>query len=754
MMAEYLGMDDVFLDATVRSLIENSYDMVFVKDMDHVYRMCSKSFALITGNSDVSGVIGKRDEDLFKNPTMVAKYLEDDETAIRNGHPFICHSEPIQMQDGTRRYASTTKGPLKDAKGNIVGVYGISRDITYLYDQQQSYKRELGYLFRLPTNGLYALLIDVEEWRLVDSHTSEQMQSLQQHYDLDVLLKLQRKAIVDGPEALEFYENFTRESIKTMYETGNRMFSFEYEMRLPSGNVRWVQQRLHMLTDPMTSHLGILAILTDINDHKIEEQELMRAAQFDALTGLFNRATCMRNMEKSLSLAHSSQLDALFIVDVDNLKRINDTLGHPTGDSVLQKFSRQFLSVFNGKEILGRIGGDEFLILMRDTTIEKVYQKAEKLVLGLQSVYNRDTEIVPVSASIGISLSDGGAKSLDKLYQEADQALYEAKSNGKNQYQIHDEGLPDLIKLSFDQQQRNAESLNLFQVLNYLDVGIVIYRIKFRSKETNFLFISDTYMRMMGITSREQAMDCYTRSNYEYIHPEDRDRVRNGYLEAIAQVKSFSTVFRRRREDGSYLWVSANHRVTKTADGDIDDFAVYTDISKLKEVEFSLHEKNHIIEMALDNSDIGLWFFDIKSNKCIMTSNSMRNHSQTQPVLENYPECLIEQGLVHPTSISDVRNLYETICSGVQQVRGEIWLKSPDNDGWWCEQLSITILKDANGEPAKAVGIGKDITALKRNSSSYLLYQGHHPRKGTDVAFCRLDLTAGSCLEGYVKSPG
>lgn len=155
----------------------------------------------------------------------------------------------------------------------------------------------------------------------------------------------------------------------------------------------------------------------------------------DPLTGVMSRKSCVAKIEESLSNKHSRGEGALLLADVDNLKVINDSYGHSTGDECLAAVARQLKNSFRGKNVVGRIGGDEFvLFLVKADDKEQVADELNNLIGAIQkdisAIVGHDVSINS-SISIGICHATKEDKKFEQLYKRADRALYQAKDNGK-----------------------------------------------------------------------------------------------------------------------------------------------------------------------------------------------------------------------------------------------------------------------------------------------------------------------------------
>lgn len=168
-------------------------------------------------------------------------------------------------------------------------------------------------------------------------------------------------------------------------------------------------------------------------DRILELEEFKRAAKKDALTGLWNRKYFEENVQNYLEKSEGQ--GAFFMLDVDNFKRVNDTYGHPAGDELLVQFSKLILSASEPGDLIGRLGGDEFAIFSTSITDkEAARKKSGEIVELVDSRFKDFDEEMGISTSVGISVADKPETEYRLLYKRADQALYNAKNNGKNTF--------------------------------------------------------------------------------------------------------------------------------------------------------------------------------------------------------------------------------------------------------------------------------------------------------------------------------
>ena len=180
---------------------------------------------------------------------------------------------------------------------------------------------------------------------------------------------------------------------------------------------------------------GVVVVFSDISERKRLEQELITQATTDALTGLPNRRQFLIDLERELSLIqrHPQMTTALLMLDLDHFKDINDEYGHSTGDEVLKHFSRQLIQVSRRSDKLGRLGGEEFCLLLPGTSAEQACQMADRLRTRVAEGGVQVGDIsLNYTVSIGVSMLLQSDKSVDTPLARADAALYRAKDAGRN----------------------------------------------------------------------------------------------------------------------------------------------------------------------------------------------------------------------------------------------------------------------------------------------------------------------------------
>lgn len=221
--------------------------------------------------------------------------------------------------------------------------------------------------------------------------------------------------------------------IKLMQDTAAGAPYSETEFRIRDENKRfyWCRIRATAQFDTDGRAIKAVGVITDIDDDKRQKQALIQQAENDALTGIYNKATLSALVEQRIQRSAPHGFDALFFIDVDHFKAVNDTYGHLCGDAVLSDVAAALTDCVRTSDLVGRIGGDEFLVYLSDISSKTAaVQKAAQLLEALHRIQPA-ADAPPITCSIGAVVVPHGTVDYHTLYRHADSALYRRKRIGR-----------------------------------------------------------------------------------------------------------------------------------------------------------------------------------------------------------------------------------------------------------------------------------------------------------------------------------
>jgi len=220
------------------------------------------------------------------------------------------------------------------------------------------------------------------------------------------------------------------------------------------GNRNYVELAVTPLFDKEKNCVGVIESSRDITTHLEVQDELREQkitldyqAHHDALTGLPNRILFNDNLEQGIKKSkHNKHKLALFFIDLDHFKEINDSLGHPIGDEILKLVTQRLSKIIRKEDVLARLGGDEFTVIMEGfTQAQDASLLAEKILKALSVPITIENNVLHVSCSIGISFYPENGVNAHDLLKHADVAMYKAKDEGRNNFQFYSSEMTELV---------------------------------------------------------------------------------------------------------------------------------------------------------------------------------------------------------------------------------------------------------------------------------------------------------------------
>ena len=305
----------------------------------------------------------------------------------------------------------------------------VISDITALKQAEENLKKTSSELDTIFENAMVGIALIKDRNLLRVNHKFEELFAC----DREEIAGQSTRCLYPSDEAF----NQLREQAYGVLEQGEN-FEGQVELVRQNGETFWCALSTKAI-DPAHPQDGTIWLFEDVTTQRENEQRLRKLANFDSLTGLPNRTVFNDRLEHALHKAQrNSGTLAVFFLDLDHFKTINDSLGHKAGDLLLCEVANRLKSCVREGDTVARLGGDEFTVILEDVRSAKYVGKvAEKILATVSQTYLLDSTEVNISPSIGISLYPSDGRDVDLLLRNADAAMYHAKKHGRNNFQFY-----------------------------------------------------------------------------------------------------------------------------------------------------------------------------------------------------------------------------------------------------------------------------------------------------------------------------
>ena len=419
----------------LRTLIESIPDQIFVKDRAGRYLADNEAHRRMCGKQP-SELIGHTATELFL-PALARLFDSEDRTVLGTGQPLMNQERMARDETGAERWVSTTKMPLTDAAGDVVGLVGISRDITERREAAEALRRSAEtYRLLFQSNPQPIWVYDVRTLAILAVNDRA---VASYGYSRDEFLQMTLPD-VHPPEDLPLL----MEGLTYLTEDTQNLGAWRHLRK--DDTEMWAEVYSHRLE--FNGRPARLMVANDITDRRRVETEAERLlaqtknllaqavdrADRDPLTGLLNHRAFHKRLEaEARSATQTGQPLAVAVMDLDNFKFFNDGYGHAVGDDVLRSIAYTLESACRPGDVLARFGGDEFALLMPGLGAEEAVRRADSLLHALKGIGFRppgaDT-LIPLTLAIGLAVfPDDGPGRLDAL-AAADLRLVRVKTGG------------------------------------------------------------------------------------------------------------------------------------------------------------------------------------------------------------------------------------------------------------------------------------------------------------------------------------
>jgi diguanylate cyclase (GGDEF)-like protein/PAS domain S-box-containing protein len=399
-------------------------------------------------NSAAERILGEPGYELMRRSPSWLLQQEDGTPLPRDQWPsWICLREQravsadmlrIVRSDGKIRFVSATTSPLPPADDGRRSVVVCFTDVSGERGAAERLRRSERLLAETQR------LAHVGSWEWEAPGRVDRMSWTDEMYRLAGLVP--QSVMVTPRLWLDVTHPSDRQrvaAVLTQAFTRPGRFELAQRMLLTGGEVRHLAVRGEVEHDAEGRPARVWGSAQDVTERHRVQEELRRTALTDPLTGLGNRLLLVDRL-RTLIAALDGGADgqpshvAVIAVDLDGLKRVNDTYGHATGDDLLRETARRLSSVVRDRDLVARLGGDEFVLLCADVDVDGAARLAERIVAEISSAYLLTGGVTAWSgASVGVTVTDDPRADVDRLLAQADRALYAAKGDGGNRYVVH-----------------------------------------------------------------------------------------------------------------------------------------------------------------------------------------------------------------------------------------------------------------------------------------------------------------------------
>jgi diguanylate cyclase (GGDEF)-like protein/PAS domain S-box-containing protein len=439
------GLSGVVVDVTeleiCRVLTEDGQDIITQTDRSGVMTYVSPSVVNVTGyrpeeliGRPVAELVGVRATEALE--VAIQQILTDPKTSSRSVEYRTRH------KDGRVIWLESRLVPMVDTvTGERLGVTDVVRDITKRKEAEDRLERAnvlLNTLMESSPSGI--VLVDQDQKIISYNHTFCEMWNISPA-EIDAG---DSGFVADRTASLTKDEVSVRDRVRTIA----RELHAETRDEIETTDGRWIDRYTVPVHAEGRGYVGRAWFFRDITEHRQALAEAVRMGRFDHLTGLANRIALFEAMERAMDRTREQdQGFAVFCLDLDNFKDVNDTLGHLIGDQLLVAVADRLRCLVRDSDLVARPGGDEFAILVSDVrTATDAAMMADGFIREVSEPYFIEGHQIYTSVSIGIELFGPGASDKRTLLSHADMALYQAKSAGAATYRFFTESMDSEVR--------------------------------------------------------------------------------------------------------------------------------------------------------------------------------------------------------------------------------------------------------------------------------------------------------------------
>lgn len=363
-------------------------------------------------------------------------------STLESQHPYDTFQYRKKNGQGKYEWFEKTSNIIKDRVSGDIIVRCYIENITGQKEKEAKAFKEEKYYETMLSKAVTVYEINLTENIFVRGHENwDAIFNIELVHNYDKMISAFSEKALHPEDRAAFKAAYYSENALKQYAKGKTIISCEYRKLDKRGNFIWHRCALHLFEDPDSDDIRGFAYVNKIHSEKKKELELIYKSQHDMLTGFYNKNTVQEKIESFLGTSDAKVgMHGFFIVDLDFFKNINDHFGHAFGDVVLSKIASKMKALFREDDILGRIGGDEFIIFMKNIQSKQAaITKAREICKNTKEVYTQNEEKFWISSSIGIAIYGEQGKTYEELYCHSDMALYFSKKKGRNKASLFSE---------------------------------------------------------------------------------------------------------------------------------------------------------------------------------------------------------------------------------------------------------------------------------------------------------------------------
>lgn len=343
---------------------------------------------------------------------------------------------PACFDGGERRWRRFQMMSTAGDDGQVTRIVGRIADISHEKQLEEQLSWEQQYRKALMAETLFMFEVNLITYRAELLHSAKT--ATKAFYPGLNYVNLLRSTPYIHPEDLaRVRAAFTPSRLRALYRRYEAESAVQTRILNTRGQWVWVECTFHLLEGERMDMPRLLLHIRVVDSQKRIENELRKRADTDPVSGVYNRRAMQEHVARLLPDS-VSRVDGFFLLDIDWFKQINDTFGHAVGDDVIRRISNRLRGVLRSTDLIGRLGGDEFMLYIKGISPEDARVKATHVLDSVRELSGSFPEGLSLSASIGISLSPIHGFDFETLYRNADQALYQAKKQGKNCFSVYD----------------------------------------------------------------------------------------------------------------------------------------------------------------------------------------------------------------------------------------------------------------------------------------------------------------------------